>query len=68
MQLYRPLALNSLLLDMEPYLNGAPSLPAIGGFGFADSSSTVHCRNSRFALDVTHFGIFSGPDRVVEEF
>lgn len=60
MQLCRPLALHSLLLDMKAYLNGAPSLSAVGGFGFADSSNTVNRRDSRNALNVTHFEILPG--------
>ena len=65
-QLCRPLALHSLLLDMKAYLNRAPSLPAVGGFGFADSSNTVNRRDSRNALNVTHFGILLRSMRAVE--
>ena len=66
MQLCRPLALHSLLLDMKAYLNRAPSLPAVGGFCFADSSNTVNRRDSRNALNVTHFGILLRSMRAVE--
>ena len=49
MQLYRLLALHSLLSDMKTYVNGAPSLPAVGvflhrglPFDLADRSGTFN--------------------------
>lgn len=71
MQLCRPLDLHSLLSGLKAYLFGGPSLSAVGdllhrgtarGFplGSADSGVTVRRRNSRNALNVTHFGISLG--------
>ena len=46
---------------MEAYLFGGPSLPAVGG-SLSRGHYTVNRRDSRNALNVTHFGILLGSE------